>query len=185
MAARFANAWPVCVAAAMLSLLTMAGCSDWKSKQKEEPVPVDTRDESTPKVVQVGDEVKVHYTGRLQDGTVFDSSKGGPPLKFHVGKGEMIPGFDAGVIGMTRGQTKTLTLPPESAYGLPNPQLIRKLPRTDAYRDVRVGGEVMSGSMKGKVIKVEADAVTVDFNHELAGKTLIFEVELVGLTKGQ
>lgn len=148
------------------------------------------------KAVKKGDTVQVDYVGTLKDGTVFDTSiesaakKAGlplrpsyEPLEFTVGAGQMIAGFDAGVVGMKEGETKKLELPPEQAYGNPNPQLVLEVTLEElkqAGLNVTVGSILQSQSgMAGKVTAIAHGNATIDFNHELAGKTLVFEVTLV------
>lgn len=144
-------------------------------------------------IVEKGDAVSVHYTGKLEDGSVFDSSVGREPLPFHVGAGQMIKGFDAGVLGMKVGEKKTITIPPEEAYGNPNPEMILTFPKenlTESIGDLPPVGtplQMMSETgavFRGVLTAIGETEVTVDFNHELAGKTLIFEIELVDLYKG-
>ncbi len=139
--------------------------------------------------VQNGDKVKVHYKGSLDDGTIFDSSEGSAPLEFEVGSGNIIQGFEAGVLGMEEGEEKTLRIPPEAAYGPHRDELVGRLPKEQVGDvDVQVGkilrlrtkdGEVFEGS----VTKVEEDGVTLDLNHPLAGESLNFEIKLVAIEK--
>ncbi len=136
-----------------------------------------------------GNTVKVHYTGRLEDGTVFDSSMDREPLVFEVGSGTVIPGFDSGVKGMAAGEKKTLTLPPEAAYGKQNPELIVSLPRDQFPPEIplKVGQRLQNRRQDGGVINVVITAVsdtevTVDANPPLAGKTLIFDIELMAIS---
>ncbi|PIE70514.1 MAG: peptidylprolyl isomerase [Deltaproteobacteria bacterium] len=133
-----------------------------------------------------GNTVKVHYTGRLEDGTVFDSSMDREPLAFEVGSGMVIPGFENGVKGMAVGEKKTLTIPPESAYGRENRELIVSLPKDQFPPEIplEVGQRLQHRRQDGGVINViitavSDTAVTVDANPPLAGKTLIFDIELM------
>ena len=131
---------------------------------------------------QPGCRVKVQYTGRLEDGTVFDSTDGKDPLTFTLGEGSVIKGFDSGVKGMSPGEKKEVRIPPEEAYGERDEvKGIQTVPR-----DRLPGGDLEVGAMlrteNGQVLtvtKVEGDQVTLDLNHPLAGKTLIFELTLV------
>lgn len=132
-----------------------------------------------------GSKVSVHYTGTLEDGEVFDSSLDREPLQFEVGAGQMIPGFDAAVEGMAVGEKKTVTLPPEEAYGERNDAMTQEVPRDrmpEGYTP-SVGDQLQAGTPGGAMIvtvtAVTDDTVTIDANHRLAGKTLIFEIELV------
>jgi peptidylprolyl isomerase len=142
------------------------------------------------KIAEEGDIVKVHYTGTLEDGTQFDSSEGREPLEFTIGSGMMIPGFDNGVRGMQIGEKRNITLPPSEAYGQPNPELVRNLSREGFASDVELqaGMKLTMQTPDGRpfpvtVIEVFEDSVIIDANHELAGKTLIFEVEMVEIVK--
>jgi len=134
-----------------------------------------------------GDKVSVNYTGTLQDGTVFDSSYDrGVPLTFTIGDMEVVYGFDHAVRGMKPGEKKTVTLPPEQAYGKRDSNLIMTGSRDELPLglEVKVGDKLVvnleGGNMAiATVIELTDDTVTVDANHELAGKTLIFEIELV------
>ncbi len=132
-----------------------------------------------------GDTVKVHYTGKLEDETVFDSSREREPLEFEIGGGKIIPGFESGVIGMEVGDTKTIVIPPEEAYGprYPGwPKEVSKGQLPDNYTP-RVGDMLQVQNPEGEYIRVVitdiADSgITLD-NHPLAGKALHFDVELV------
>lgn len=136
-----------------------------------------------------GDTVQVHYTGRLTDGTLFDSSQGREPLEFEVGSGMVIPGFDNGVAGMNVGEKKTIHIPANDAYGPVQAEMIIRIPRAEIPADLplEVGTQLnMHQDGSGQVIPVTvseltADTVTLDANHVLAGKDLVFEVELVGV----
>jgi FKBP-type peptidyl-prolyl cis-trans isomerase 2 len=134
--------------------------------------------------VKSGDNISVHYTGKLENGEVFDSSVGKEPLAFAAGAGQMIKGFDDAVIGMKIGDKKTITLAPAEAYGEANPEAIitvdaKELPN---FEELKVGMELASSNgARGKITsKTDTNAV-IDFNHALAGKTLIFELELVSI----
>ncbi|UCG62092.1 MAG: peptidylprolyl isomerase [Candidatus Zixiibacteriota bacterium] len=138
--------------------------------------------------VKSGDKIKVHYTGKLEDGTVFDTSEGRDPFEFTVGAGNVIPGFDQGVMGMSEGATKTITVPPEEAYGQSRADLVAKVDKSAFPEsiDPKVGQQLQMEQSDGDPINVvvsniEGDTVTLDANHPLAGKTLIFEVELVSI----
>lgn len=141
---------------------------------------------SAPKVKD-GDTVKVHYVGRLEDGTVFDSSTAAQPLEFVVGTGSMIQGFDKGVIGMAVGESKTITLPPEEAYGNAREDRIIDVDRKQFPPDLNLAVGMELNGPGGFPVKVKAIAdstVTIDANHPLAGKTLIFDLKLVEVTAG-
>ncbi len=132
-----------------------------------------------------GDTVNVHYTGTLEDGTVFDSSTDREPLNFTLGEGEVIPGFDAGVIGMEVGETKTVNIPAAQAYGDPREELIVTFERGAFPDDLEpnVGQHLQLTMQDGSpimvlVTAVNDDDVTLDANHFLAGKDLTFKLTL-------
>ena len=134
-----------------------------------------------------GDNVKVHYTGTLQDGSEFDSSrKRNEPLGFQVGAGMMIPGFDKAVEGMEVGDKKTVELPPAEAYGEKNDEMMVQVPKDQVPADIspEVGQQLQlqrqdGGMMNVVVAEVNDDHIVLDANHFLAGKTLTFEIEMV------
>jgi peptidylprolyl isomerase len=133
-----------------------------------------------------GDTVRVHYTGTLDDGTEFDSSVGDDPLEFTVGGGQTISGFDQAVVGMKPGESKTVTIPPEEAYGPYRDELVQVVDRSDLPADPEpeVGQQWESRQPDGRVVKfivieVTESTVTLDANYRLAGETLTFEIELV------
>lgn len=135
-----------------------------------------------------GDTVKVHYTGTLDDGTVFDSSVDGDPLEFTLGDGGVIPGFEDAIRGMSPGDTRTTTIPANEAYGPREPGAVFEVNRSQLPADMepevgqQLGLEHPSGGMIPAVITgVEGDAVTIDANHPLAGEDLTFEIRLVEL----
>ena len=139
-------------------------------------------------VVKKGDQVKVHYTGTLENGEQFDSSAGREPLGFQVGAGQMIAGFDSGVEGMSLGDKKKITIAPEDAYGTWNEENVIEFPRKNIPADIEIekGQELMLQDQQGRPIpvvvhEVGEESVKLDANHRLAGKTLIFDVELVEL----
>lgn len=136
--------------------------------------------------VKTGDVVRVHYTGTLVDGSQFDSSVGRNPLEFTVGAGQMIAGFDAGVLGMAVGEKKTLQIDPDHGYGQSNPEAIIEFPRTNVPEgmEIEVGMQLNLQNEYGQpvpvvIMEITDDVVIMDANHSLAGKDLIFEVELV------
>jgi len=138
--------------------------------------------------VKTGDTVQVHYTGKLQDKTVFDSSEGREPLQFTVGKGQLISGFEQGVIGMTVGETRTLTLPPDEAYGEVRDDLVATigLDQLPADMSPKVGQVLQVTQPDGdqvllNITAIDEEEITVDANPPLAGKTLVFDIELVAI----
>jgi peptidylprolyl isomerase len=133
-----------------------------------------------------GNTVKVHYTGTLDDGNVFDSSRERDPLEFIMGEGQMIPGFENAVAGMNVGDTKTVKIPAIEAYGVHRDELVVKINRVQFPDNiVPVPGLQLSlKSPDGKIVNavitsVEADSVSLDANHPLAGKDLTFDIELM------
>ncbi|HTP64399.1 MAG TPA: peptidylprolyl isomerase [Geobacteraceae bacterium] len=141
-----------------------------------------------------GDRVKVHYTGRLEGGEVFDSSVclddecgcQAEPLEFTIGEGEVIPGFEKAVVGMSEGETKTFTIPVDEAYGKRNEELVVAVERTNLPEEVKpeVGARLEVTQEDGEEFPVVITAVsdthvTLDANHPLAGRDLTFEIELV------
>ena len=136
--------------------------------------------------VKTNDKVKVHYTGKLTTGEVFDSSEGRDPLEFTVGGGQMIKGFDEAVNGMVLNEKKTVTIPSDEAYGARREDLIQEVPRDQlpAEMNPEVGQQLMATNDLGhqtpvSVTAVNEASITVDANHMLAGKDLVFEIELV------
>jgi len=137
-------------------------------------------------VAQDGNIVKVHYTGTLEDGSVFDTSREREPLEFTLGAGQMIPGFEDAVRGMYVGQSKTVTVPAEEAYGAYRDDLVLVIGRDQLPADINpeVGQQLQMQQSDGQVVvvvvtEISEDTITVDANHFLAGKDLIFEIELV------
>jgi FKBP-type peptidyl-prolyl cis-trans isomerase 2 len=139
-------------------------------------------------VVASGDNVSVYYNGTLTNGTVFDSNFGKTPFQFTVGANEVIPGFDQGVIGMKLNQTKTITIPPNQAYGEINPSLIVKIPLTEFGNQTITTGQVITQTSNGQqfyglVTSVNKTTAVVNFNPKLAGQTLIFKIEVIAIHK--
>lgn len=136
---------------------------------------------------QIGNDVKVHYTGRLDDGTEFDSSREREPLGFTLGEGQLIPGFERAVIGMTVGDSKTVKVPAEQAYGPHHEEMVLEVPREQFPPNINpaVGQqlEMHQGErvIQVRVTEVSPKDVTLDANHPLAGQDLTFEIELVAL----
>lgn len=133
-----------------------------------------------------GDTVTIHYTGRLDDGTVFDSSKNGDPLSFTLGEGKVIPGFENAVEGMEQGDKKTTTIPSEEAYGPRRDELVLQVPREQVPEEIdpKPGERLRMQSADGNtfdVVVAEAreDSLVLDANHPLAGRDLTFDLELV------
>lgn len=138
--------------------------------------------------VKKGDVVNVHYHGRLNDGTTFDSSEGREPLQFTAGGGQVIKGFDDAVMDMKPGDKKTVNIPVQEAYGERRDDMMMEYPASDFPADMQpqVGMELQMGDDHGNVfpvviVEVNGDTVTLDANHPLAGKDLTFEIELVSI----
>lgn len=136
--------------------------------------------------VQSGDTVKVHYHGRLTDGTTFDTSAGREPLEFKVGSGMVIAGFDNGVMGMQVGDKKTIQIPVTEAYGPKDPERVVSFPASEfpENMELEVGMQLQMSDSQGNVFPVvvaEIGEVNVmlDANHPLAGQDLVFDIELV------
>ncbi|TKB28601.1 peptidylprolyl isomerase [Desulfopila sp. IMCC35006] len=133
-----------------------------------------------------GDNVKVHYTGKLADGTVFDSSEGGEPLAFSIGSGQVIQGFEEGVVGMKVGESKTVHIPVEKAYGERKDELVIQAPIEQVPPDLNpeLGMRLEMGGVNGEILRVVVveiteTHITLDANPPLAGEDLTFEIELV------
>lgn len=135
-----------------------------------------------------GDTVKIHYTGTLEDGTQFDSSKDRDPLEFELGSGQVIPGFEKAVDGMSVGEEKSVTITSDEAYGPRREQMVQELPKTALPPDLEpeTGMELQAQGQDGQpihltVTEVGDETITVDANHPLAGKDLQFDIELVAI----
>ena len=138
--------------------------------------------------VKPGDKVRIHYTGTLADGSTFDSSQGREPLEFTVGSGEIIPGLDNALPGMSAGETKTVEVPCADAYGERNPQARQAIPREQVPDNIplEIGTRLQLQTPQGQVMPVVVAEVTdsevvLDANHPLAGEDLTFAIELVSI----
>lgn len=138
---------------------------------------------------KAGDTVKIHYTGTLDDGSQFDSSAGRDPLEFTLGSGQVIPGFDKAVEGMAVGDTKTVNIPPEDAYGPRHDGMIQEVPKSalpdNLEPEVGMGLQARrpdGGMLDLTVTEVGEESITVDGNHPLAGEALNFDLELVEIS---
>ena len=135
---------------------------------------------------KTGDRVKVHFTGYLEDGTMFGSTMGEAPFEFSIGEKNMLPGFEQAVIGMKKGDTKTITLPPEEAYGLHKKELVTVMQRSGFPKEIKldIGKRLRVRTQDGIYTMVTIkdfteDSIVLDENDPLAGKTLTFKIELV------
>jgi FKBP-type peptidyl-prolyl cis-trans isomerase 2 len=135
-----------------------------------------------------GTTVSIHYTGTLDDGTTFDSSDGRDPLTFQMGEGQIIPGLESALSGMSVGEEKTVTIPSDQAYGPLNPQAVQQVPREAVPADIPLdlGTQLQVQTPDGRALPVVVTEVTdehvmLDANHPLAGKDLTFAVEVVGV----
>ncbi len=138
--------------------------------------------------VKNGDTVRVHYHGKLDDGSTFDSSQGRDPLEFVVGSGQVIKGFDQALVDMKVGDKKNVHIPVDQAYGHHNSEMVMEYPRKDFPEDMepQLGMELSLSDAQGQVFpvvisEIREDSVILDANHPLAGKDLHFEIELVSI----
>ena len=143
-----------------------------------------------PEQAQKGDTVRVHYTGRLEDGGVFDTSEGGEPFEFTLGAGEAINGFELGVQGLSVGESRRVEIEPEEGYGPHRPALVARLPRESAQfpSEPQVGANFIMPLPDGQqlevaVTNIDETHITIDGNHPLAGKKLVFDIELIEIKK--
>jgi len=136
--------------------------------------------------VKKNDTVKVHYTGKLADGQVFDTSEGKEPIEFTLGEGQLIPGFENGLIDMKLTEKKTINIPVDQAYGQPREELVQEIDKSQLPPEItpEVGMGLVSKTPDGRemnllVAEVKENSIVVDGNHPLAGKDLIFDLEVV------
>jgi len=136
--------------------------------------------------VKEGDVVKVHYTGKLDDGEVFDTSENREPLAFAIGKGEVIPGFEEGVLGLEIGESKIINISSDQAYGPHREEMIHKVGKDKFPQEMelKIGDSFKVGQEEGNptivsITEISENEVTLDANHPLAGKNLTFDVKLV------
>jgi len=137
-------------------------------------------------MIKKGDTILVHYAGKVENGEMFDSSAGHDPLKFTVGSGNIITGFDNAVLGMKKGDKKTVTITPDEGYGDRLNDNIVTIPRGDSPEEQNAAAgmpvylvDQEGQNIPGIVTEVFADTVNVDINHPLAGKALVFDIEIV------
>ena len=138
---------------------------------------------------QNGDSVQVHYTGRLDDGTIFDSSQGREPLEFQLGSNAVIPGFESAIVGMHEGETKTTHIPAAEAYGPFHDEMVLAVPRDEFPPDLQpqVGQQLQIEQQDGQtfiahIAEISDAEITLDTNHPLAGEDLTFDIQLVKIS---
>jgi len=166
----------------ILGLFLASGCG---KKQQESEL---AQQQNAKDVVKEGDVVKVEYKGSLEDGTVFDESKEGEPLIFVVGSGQIIPGFDKAVVGMKLNEEKKVTIQKEDAYGERDETLVKVFPRNILPENLKPRKDMILSMrdnngriLPAKVVEVTADSLTLDLNHPLAGKNLVFDIKVIGI----
>lgn len=182
-----------------VAVISLVGCGNKEATMDNNAQNTDTENTANNTApAKVGDAVKVDYVGTLEDGSMFDTSvaakaqEGGifdetrpyEPLTVNLGKGEVIPGFENALVGMNVGDTKKITLTAEEAYGQPRPELIQKVPvETFSWSNIEpeVGKTYNFGIAQGTIKEVSATEITIDFNHPLAGKTLIFDLTVTDI----
>ena len=147
---------------------------------------METQEKNTQRKVKNNDTVKVHYTGKLTNGQIFDSSVDKQPLEFQLGQGMIIPGFEQGLIDMSVSEKKTVTIPEAEAYGEVRKELFQEVPKSDLPSEIdpQVGMGLMAQNPDGterqlRVAEVRNDSIVIDANHPLAGQDLVFDLELV------
>lgn len=191
---------------ALIALLLLAGCtSPPASSPGSTPSPVSTTPApaapaaQTPQsppaaagaIAKTGESVSVYYTGRLDNGTVFDSNENGTPLTFTLGQGMVIPGFEKAVLGMGINESKTVFIPSGEAYGAYDPSLVQTVNRSLTNDMVPVVGQYVmlrrssdGASVQARIIGVTATTFTYDANSPLAGENLTFSIRLIGIRSG-
>lgn len=175
----------------MLALLLLAGCT-----QNNPNNPNNDQNQNSnanggtnlQETVQKGDTIQVNYKGTLEDGSEFDSNlkPGRTPLEFTVGGGQMIKGFDAAVVGMKLNEEKTVALQPADAYGAIKPELRQFVPKEQfgaTFDQLQIGQEIPTQFGNVIVVDKNSDGATIDFNHKLAGKKLVFWIKVVKIQK--
>jgi peptidylprolyl isomerase len=139
--------------------------------------------------VKNGDKISVHYTGKYEDGQVFDSSIDRDPLEIEVGTAQVIKGFEDALVGMAKGEKKTVNIPPDHGYGQYDPALLIEIPKSNVPENMtpELGMKLKLSDNKGKsvlvvVTEIGDESIKLDANHPLAGKVLVFDLELVNIT---
>lgn len=138
--------------------------------------------------IEKNDIVKMIYTGKLEDGTIFDEITEDKPIEFQVGKGEVVTFLDNLVIGMERGEEKNIEITPENAYGAKDPGLIKKLDRNIFPENIKIDTILLLKNkdgieVPGRIVKITKNNVIIDLNHPLAGKTLNFQIKIIDIIK--
>ena len=162
--------WYIAIGIIFLAAILVSGCGGIKA--------------------ETGDTVKIHYTGTLNNGTVFDTSLEGQPLKFTIGQGQLISGFEQAVIGMKVGDSKTVNIPANEAYGPYRDDLVITVNLSQLPDNTEVGQQLQMMETDGSVLVVTVIGIsettaTLDANHLLAGEDLIFEIEIIEIEKIQ
>lgn len=135
-------------------------------------------------MIKQGNTVKVHYTGKFEDNQIFDTSTGKQPIEFQVGSQQVIEGFETAVVGLNKGDKTTVNIPADKAYGLIREDLVITVPKAQVPADVQVGAQLQGIGQNGEpfnvtVTQINEESVVLDANHPLAGKNLIFDIEVV------
>lgn len=137
--------------------------------------------------IEQGTKVKLHFSLALEDGSLIDSNFDKQPASFIIGDGNLLPGFESAILGLESGQKREFTIPPENAFGQHNPQNVQDVDRTNFAEDKLEIGAVFSfqngdGELPGVIIGIEDEKVTIDFNHPLAGQSILFTVEILQIS---
>ena len=141
--------------------------------------------------VEAGNIVTFHYTGKFEDGSVFDSSEGRDPLRSVVGAGGLIAGFEEALMGMEVGEDKSVVIPPEKGYGPHDPNLVQRVPKTAIGLDSLEVGDVLQlrepdgqNVHRAYITEIDEESIVIDLNMPLAGKTLLFDLQIVAIEAG-
>jgi peptidylprolyl isomerase len=141
--------------------------------------------------IETGDLVRIHYTAKLENGDVVESTYGGEPVKIKIGAGTPLPALEESLKGLTKGDKKTVTLPPSKGFGERTMELVKEFPKSSFEGEVKASpGDMVQLKLSdgtqhiAKVNEVKQDSVVFDLNHPLAGETLVFEIEVVDATSG-
>ncbi len=137
--------------------------------------------------IEQGTKVKLHFSLALEDGSLIDSNFDKQPASFIIGDGNLLPGFESAILGLESGQKREFTIPPENAFGQHNPQNVQDVDRTNFAEDKLEIGAVFSfqngdGELPGVIIGIEDEKVMIDFNHPLAGQSILFTVEILQIS---